>query len=42
MNYKIFVEHTSLFILGACFLVYLINVLGAWKLIKEKTIISYP
>ena len=29
MIYKIFVKHTSLFILGARFFVYLIDVLGA-------------
>ena len=28
-GFKIFVKHTSPFILGACFFVYLINVLGA-------------
>ena len=30
MIYKIFVGHTLLFILGATFFVYLIDVLGAW------------
>ena len=30
MIYKIFVKHASLFILGTCFFVYLIDVSGEW------------
>ena len=39
--YQLFVKHTTLFILGACFYMYLIQVLGAQKVHTHKHVSNF-